>query len=413
MSAIYVHQHGPASVLQHQPLTHFSLTAAPPPGHARIRVAFCGLNFIDTYYRSGLYKRPLPLVCGDEGSGVIEAVTSSSSDSVEEKWAVGQEVVFFRGSTGAYSTHAIVPLQELFAVPAGLSLAQAASLLLQGGTAHYLSTGCVTFFRKDGEEKGGGDGYPAGLRLSSPSATPPMGCYHHANAVCLVHAAAGGTGLLLTQMLKNVQKVQCVIGCCRGAEKCRLALSIGCCDVVINTEDNSVWGLRTPAAEESNEGDPANTKLESTMLSEFGTSGSWSDAVRKVVAAGGGTTTTTSSKCVDVIFDGVGAATFDEDLTVLRERGSMITFGNASGAVPPLQLTAHGSISLQRPTLKDYTKTPQETSWRMGEVLRWAGTGAVRLSEGLVFPLAKAQEAQESLEQRKTTGKVLLDCREL
>lgn len=296
-----------------------------------VRNSFAGINFLDIYYRSGLYKKQsLPFGIGEEGCGAVLQVGGSESNSL-----LGQRVAYFRCVSGSYAAFTVVKRSDVFPVPTGVEDDAAASLMLQGCTAHYLTRSCY-------EVKAG--------------------------SVVLVHAAAGGTGLLVSQMAKAFGGT--VIGTCGGDAKAALASSVGKCDVVID-----YW--KTP---------------------------DWQVEVRKLYPAG-----------IDAVFDGVGESTFLKGLTVLRPRGNMITFGNASGPVKPfspLLLTKHGSIILQRPTLSNFSSTGGEIESRVAELFALVASHQVTATIGKVFPLPKATEAHEYLEKRHSSGKILLSCQE-
>ena len=297
-------------------------------GEVLLKTAYAGINFIDTYFRTGLYPKPLPYVPGDEGSGTI--VGAEGDDA---KKLVGQRVAFFR-SQGSYAQYTVTKASDVFPIPDGVSEDVAAAAILQGCTAHYLIHDC----------------YPvtAGTKV-------------------LVHAAAGGTGLLISQMCKL--KGATVIGTVGSADKAVLAQTVGKVDHVIDYKANPDWA---PAV--------------------------------KALAPNG----------VDVVFDGVGKATFEAGLGVLRPRGYMVSFGNASGAVDPiapLALSRHGSIVLQRPTLKDFS-APGEIDKRVADVFDWIKGKKLEVLIGKVFPLEDAKSAHDYLEGRASTGKILLKCQE-
>lgn len=338
MKAIFVQKSGGPEVLD-GPLP-IKLADTVPADSALVEMRFAGLNFIDTYYRSGLYTKPtgFPFVTGDEGSGVVVKLPEGVSTSL----TVGSRVAFFRGSTGAVSTHAFVKLQDCFPIPPNLTDEEAAAALLQGCTAHYLVRSC----------------FPVGK-----------------GTVVLVQAAAGGTGLLISQMCHLLGAT--VIGTCGGEPKAEIAKSVGKVDFVVDYRRTSCW---------------ADEVLRITT-EELG---------REV----GG---------VDVVFDGVGQATFLHGLAVLKKRGSMVTFGNASGPVEnvsPLLLTQFGSVSLQRPTLKDFAAAGGEIEGRVAELFGWIANGDVRLTIGRVFPMSEIQEAHRFLEGRSSTGKIIISCQE-
>ena len=296
----------------------------PGPGQALIRVAAAGVNFIDTYHRTGLYPLKLPLTLGQEGAGVVEAVGEGVASVVP-----GQRVGWAMAG-GSYADYVVVSAAVLVPIPDSVSLDQAAAALLQGMTAHYLCTS--TYELQPGQW-------------------------------CLVHAGAGGVGLLLTQMCKIIGAK--VISTVSTAEKEQLSRAAGA-DEVINY-------------------------LETDFPS----------AVAKI----------TAGKGVSVVFDGVGKSTVDGSLRSLAPRGMLALFGNASGApdpIEPLLLNRLGSLFLTRPSLGEYIATPEDLAWRAGDLFGWIGSGKLHLRVEFVFPLADAATAHDLLEGRLTTGKVLL-----
>ncbi|CAD2222665.1 Alcohol dehydrogenase GroES-like domain/Zinc-binding dehydrogenase, putative [Angomonas deanei] len=300
---------------------------APKPGQVVVRNSFAGVNFIDTYFRSGMNKKPvMPYTPGEEGAGAIVQV---GDDSL--KHLLGQRVAYY-GGEGSYSSFTVVPTGALVEIPEGLADKEAAAVACQGFTAHYLTH----------------DSF-----VCAPG------------TVVLLHGAAGGTGLLLSQMAKL--RGATVIGVCGGAEKAALAQSVGRCDHVIDYTSEPDW----PAA------------------------------VRRLFPDG-----------VHAVYDGVGKSTFQGSLSVLRRHGYMISFGNASGAVPPvapLELT--GSIFLQRPKLGDYMVTEEERKKRQDDVFGWMKEKQLTVEIGKIFTLETAKEAHDLLEGKGSTGKLLIDCR--
>jgi NADPH2:quinone reductase len=305
-------------------------TPSPAPGEVLLRVEAAGVNFIDVYLRKGLYPQPLPAIVGVEGAGVVEAL-GPSVDSVKQ----GDRVAFSdrAGATtpgGSYATHVVVPAERLVPVPVGLDAPAACAVMLQGMTAHYLAT-----------------------------STFPLGPRH----VCLVHAAAGGVGLLLCQMAKK--RGARVIGTVSTPEKAALAKRVGADDVILYTEQD------------------------------------FEAEARKL----------TDGRGVDVVYDSVGKTTFDKSLSALARRGYLVLYGQSSGVVSPLDplvLNAKGSLFLTRPTLRDYAASRSELLERAGEVLRWVANGELTVHIGATFPLSHAGDAHRALESRQTTGKVLL-----
>lgn len=299
---------------------------APGPGRVLVRVAAAGVNFIDTYFRSGVYPRPLPSVLGGEGAGTVEAVGEGVAGL-----APGDRVAWADGNLGAYAEYDVVVADRLVRVPQGVELETAAAAMLQGMTAHYLVNST--------------------WRLE-------------AGQTALVHAAAGGMGLLLTQLGKA--KGARVIGTTSTEAKERLAREAGADEVIRYTEVEDV------AAE-----------------------------VRAL----------TGGRGVDVVYDGVGATTFRASLGSLRPRGLLALFGGASGQVPPFdvqELNRGGSLFLTRPTLAHYIVGREELEWRSGEILGAIADGSLTINVGARYPLARAGEAHAALAGRATTGKLLL-----
>jgi NADPH2:quinone reductase len=320
MKAIRVETPGGPEVLQYQDIPD----PVPAEGQALVRIEAIGVNFIDVYHRTGLYKVPLPFTLGQEGAGTVEAVGPGVSGV-----AVGDRVAY-TGIMGSYAEKAAVAADRLVKLPDGLSARDGAAAMLQGMTAHYLA--CSTYPLKPGD-------------------------------TCLVHAAAGGVGLLLCQIAKL--RGARVLATTSTEEKARLAREAGADEVIFYTEQDF-------AAE-----------------------------VRRL----------TDGQGVQVIYDGVGRATFDKGLDSLARRGMMVLFGQASGPVPPLDpsiLNAKGSVYLTRPSLFHYMVTRDELTSRADDVLGWIREGRLRLRIGLELPLSEAAAAHRALEGRTTTGKVLL-----
>lgn len=295
---------------------------SPSPGHVVVDVAAAGVNFIDTYQRGGIYPVPMPLVLGSEGSGRVRAV----GDGVDGI-AVGDRVAW-QGVPFSYAEQVSVPAAVAVPVPDPVSDEVAAALLLQGLTAHYLCTS--TYAVQPGD-------------------------------VVLLHAGAGGVGLLLTQLVKaRGGEVIATVG---SPDKAELSRGAGA-DHVIGYDD-----------------------VEETVRSVTGGTG------------------------VPVVYDGVGRATFDRSLASLRRRGTMVLYGAASGPVPPVdpqRLNSGGSLFLTRPTLGHYVATREELTWRAGELFDAVVAGDLSVRVGATYPLAEARAAHEALEGRRTTGKVLL-----
>jgi NADPH2:quinone reductase len=296
----------------------------PGPGDLVVRVAAAGVNFVDTYHRTGLYPRPLPFVPGAEGAGTVVAVGADVED-----FATG-DLVAWSDAPESYAELVGVPAARAVPVPEGVDPEVAAAAVLQGLTAHFLIH----------------DAYP--LRAGDR---------------CLIHAAAGGVGRLAVQLAKGRgAEVFATVG---SPEKAQLVRAAGA-DHVIDYR-----------------------------AEDFG------DAVEAVAGP----------RALDVVYDGVGRTTFARGLDLLRPRGTMVTFGNASGAVDPvapLTLMQKGSLFLTRPTLHDYVATTQELRARAADLFGAVATGALDVRIGARLPLADAAEAHRLLESRTTTGKLLL-----
>jgi NADPH2:quinone reductase len=298
----------------------------PKPGdnEVLIDVEAAGVNFIDTYHRTGLYEVGLPFIPGLEGAGIV-VEAGAGVDNL----SVGTRVAWVNVQ-GSYAEKVVVPVEKAIPVPDAVSAQTAASLLLQGLTAHYLAT----------------DTYPL-----------------DANTTCLIHAGAGGVGLLLTQIARI--KGARVITTVGTPDKVELSKAAGAWEVILYRDV------------------------------DFATE------TERLVGPHG----------VDVVYDGVGAATFMRGLDVLRPRGLMVSFGNASGPVPeisPLLLTRKGSLFLTRPTMSHYVQTRDELTQRAAELFAWVLSGDVEVRVGDDFDLEDARDAHIALEARKTTGKVLL-----
>ena len=297
----------------------------PGPGHVLIKVAHAGVNYIDTYHRTGLYPLDLPLVIGLEGAGTVAAV----GEGVDELSA-GDRVAWSSVS-GSYAEYLLAPAPQVVKVPEGVSLRDAAAAMLQGMTAHYLCTS--TYSLQSGQW-------------------------------CLIHAGAGGVGLLLTQMCKLIGAK--VITTVSNPEKAALSRAAGADAVIDYTE---------------------------------------TDFVAEVGRITGGLG-------VAVVYDGVGKTTAIGSLKSLERRGLLALFGNASGApdpIEPLLLNSLGSLYLTRPSLFDYISTRPEFERRSADVFDWIASGQLTLRVEFEYPLAEAKTAHDMLEGRKTTGKVLLN----
>ena len=320
MQAIQVSKVGGPEVLT---LTELPVPT-PKPNEAVVQIKASGVNFIDVYFREGRYPAPLPFVDGQEAAGVVTEIGSEVS-SVKP----GDRVAY-TSSLGSYAEYAAVPANRLVKIPDGLDFEQAAAAMLQGMTAHYLLHSAYPL--KQGE-------------------------------TALIHAAAGGVGLLLVQMAKKIGAR--VIATAGTPEKAQLARDAGADECIVYTE--------------------ADFETETKRLTE--------------------------DQGVHAVYDGVGKATFDKDLNVLRPRGYLVLFGGSSGAVPPfdlIKLSQKGSLFITRPTLAHYTITREELEWRANDVLQSIVRGDLKLRIHKVYPLAEAAQAHRDLEGRKTTGKLLL-----
>ena len=320
MKAIQVSQIGGPEVLKLVDLP----VPEPRPNEAVVEIKAAGVNFIDVYFREGRYPAPLPFINGQEAAGVV---ASLGADVTNVK--VGDRVAY-TGVLGSYAEYAAVPADRLVAIPGQIDFPQAAAAMLQGMTAHYLSHS--TYEIKHGE-------------------------------TALIHAAAGGVGLLLVQMCKLLGAR--VVGTAGSEEKAGLALAAGADEVIIYTTKDF--------------------EAETKRL--------------------------TDGKGVHVVYDGVGKTTFQKDLNVLRPRGYLVLFGGASGAVPPfdlLELTRHGSLFVTRPSLQHYVATREELEQRSDDLFQMIGRGDLKLRIHRTYSLAEAEQAHRDLEGRKTTGKLLL-----
>lgn len=320
MKAIQVSQTGGPEVLQAVDVP----VPQPKPNEALVKIEAIGVNFVDVYFREGRYKAPLPLIPGQEIAGTV----------VE----VGGEVRNFKkgdrvaqtGVLGSYAEYQAVPADKLVHIPDKLDFKTAAASTLQGVTTHYL------------------------LRSAYPVKS---------GETILVHAAAGGVGLLLTQYAKKLGTR--VIGTVSTEEKAKLPREAGADEIILYTQHDFV--------------------TETKRL--------------------------TGGKGVDVVYDGVGKSTFNGDLDVLRPRGYLVLFGESSGAVPPFDpivLSQKGSLFLTGPNLMHYILTREELEWRTGEILGLIANGEIKVHIGQTYKLADAQQAHRDLEGRKTTGKALL-----
>ena len=320
MKAIRVHAPGGPEALRFEDVPQ----PAPAAHEVLVRIEAAGVNFIDVYQRTGLYKVPLPFTLGQEAAGVVVAVGSGATDV-----KVGDRVAY-AGVMGAYAQFAVVPADRVVPLPDGVSAKQGAGAMLQGMTAHYLASS--TYPLKPGD-------------------------------TCLVHAAAGGVGLLLCRIAKL--RGARVIGTVSTREKAELARAAGAAEVILYTEQD------------------------------------FAVEVKRLTGGAG----------LQVIYDSVGKTTFEKGLGCLAPRGVMVLYGQSSGPVGPFDpqlLSQKGSLFLTRPNLGHYIATRAELLARAGDVLGWIRSGKLELRIGREFPLAEAAEAHRQLEGRKTTGKVLL-----
>ncbi len=325
MKAILVYTPGGTDQLRYEeaPLPN------PGPGQALVRLAKSGVNFIDVYYRTGLYKSAYPMILGQEGAGTVESVASDVAEIApgdRVAWAVSGP------PRGAYAEYAAIPAASLVKIPDNLPFELAAAAMLQGMTAHYLSHS--TYPLKEGE-------------------------------TALVHAAAGGVGLLLIQMAK--MRGARVIGTVSTDAKADIALEAGADAIIFYSKQD------------------------------------FEPEVRRL----------TDGRGVDVVYDSVGQDTFMKSLICLRPRGMMVSYGQSSGPVspiPPLTLSQMGSLFLTRPVLHHYCATRLELLWRADDVLGWIAAGKLHVRIHNTYRLADAAQAHRDLEGRKTSGKLLLDA---
>jgi NADPH:quinone reductase len=320
MQAVRMHAPGGPEVMRVERIP----VPSPGPGQALVRLEAAGLNFIDVYKRTGLYPVPLPATLGEEGAGEVVSIGPEVTD-VRPGDRVAWASVF-----GAYAEYAVVPAARLVPLPEAVTAAQGAAVMLQGMTAHYLAT-----------------------------STRPL----ESGDRCLIHAAAGGTGLLLVQIAKR--RGAYVLATAGSDEKAALATAAGADEVIVYSRQDFV-------AE-----------------------------VRRI----------TEGRGVNVIYDSVGKSTFLPGLDLIAPRGMMVLFGQSSGPVAPIDpqiLNQKGSLFLTRPTLAHYISTRAELLRRASDLFAWIGAGELRVRVGAEFPLAQAAEAHRALEGRRTTGKVLL-----
>ena len=320
MKAVRVNEYGGPEALSYEEVEK----PAPGSNEVLVKIAAAGVNYIDTYQRSGLYQVPLPLTLGLEAAGVVEEV----GDGVT-KYSKGDRVAY-TSVPGAYAEYASVPEEKLVSLSGGVSFNEGAAAMLQGCTAHYLCKS--TYQVKQGDS-------------------------------CLIHAAAGGVGLLLIQMVKNAGGF--VIGTVSTDDKANLAKEAGADEVILYSEKD------------------------------------FEAEVNRITAGDG----------VNVVYDSVGKSTFEKSINCLSRLGFMVLYGNASGPVTefnPATLGPKGSLFLTRPTLFDYTADRASLEWRTGDVFDWISKGDLKLRIEHFYSLSDAQEAHQDLEGRKTSGKIIL-----
>jgi NADPH:quinone reductase len=323
MKAIRIHRHGGPEVLQYEDVPD----PIPKPGEALVKIDAAGINFIDTYQRSGAYKIPLPAIAGQEGGGTIVALGEHLPDTNPVK--AGDRVAW-TGILGSYAELQAISVDRLVVLPAGVTTKQGAAMMLQGMTAQYLA--CSTYRLKAGD-------------------------------TCLVHAGAGGVGLLLTQIAKL--RGARVITTVSTEAKAKLSRDAGADHVVMYTSHD------------------------------------FEEAVKTI----------TDGRGVQVVYDSVGQTTFAKSLNCLAVRGMLVIFGQSSGPVPPIDphvLGQKGSLFLTRPTLVNYIASRAELQRRSSDLFGWITVGKLRLRMEFEFPLKEAARAHQALEGRETTGKVLL-----
>jgi NADPH2:quinone reductase len=320
MKAMRVHKYGGPEVLTLEEMP----VPEPKAGEARVKIEAIGVNYIDVYQRTGLYPLQTPFTLGTEGAGIVDAVGPNVTE-VKKGERVGYAMI-----PGSYAEYAIVPAARLVPIPPNIDARSAAALMLQGMTAHYLTHS--TYPLKKGE-------------------------------TALLHAAAGGVGLLLIQIVKQLGAT--VIGTVSTEAKAKLAKEMGADHLILYTQND--------------------------FLAE----------VKKLTDGHG----------VNVVYDSVGQTTFDKSLDCLRPRGYLVLFGQSSGPVPPFdpgKLAAKGSLFLTRPSLAHYTLDRAELLQRANDLFSWTASGKLKLRMEKTFRMAEAAEAHRQLEGRKTTGKVIL-----
>ena len=320
MKAIKITNFGDSSVLKYTDVD----TPKPSNNEIIIKQEAIGVNFIDIYQRSGVYQVDLPFIPGEEGAGIVTQIGKNVS-----RFKVGDKVAYSMNS-GSYAEYAVVSEEIAVSIPDKIDFPTAASVLLQGMTAHYL---VYSTFKLKPEDS------------------------------CLIHAGAGGVGLLLIQMAKNIGAR--IIATVSNEEKKQLAINAGADEVIIYTKQN------------------------------------FTEEVKKI----------TSNKGVSVVYDSVGKTTFEDSLDCLKPRGYMVLYGQSSGAVPPVDhqiLNRKGSLFLTRPTMTNYILNNDELKWRSNDIFQWMSEGKLNIRIGLSLQLQQAAQAQDALGSRKTTGKVIL-----
>jgi NADPH:quinone reductase len=320
MKAVRVYEPGAPEKLVYEDVP----APVPGPGQALIKLSAIGINYIDVYFRTGLYTAPMPFIPGMEAAGTIDAVGENVHDLKP-----GDRVAY-AGVSGAYAEYAVVNSWQLARIPDSLDFDRGAALMLQGLAAHYLAFS--TYPLKRGE-------------------------------TALIHAAAGGVGLLLIQIAKKIGAR--VIGTVSTDEKAFLAANAGADHVILYTQKD------------------------------------FEQEVKSITEGSG----------VDVVYDSVGKTTFDKGLNCIRRRGMMVLFGQSSGPVPPFDLNIlnqKGSLYVTRPGLLHYTANRDELRWRSGDIMRWASEGSLNIHIDRIYSLKEAAQAHRALEARETAGKVLL-----
>ena len=319
--AIRIHKNGPPSVMKWEEVE----IGKPKKGEVRLRQTAIGLNFIDTYFRAGLYPQPLPLILGSEGAGVVEALGGGVTGL-----KVGDRVAYAGGPIGSYAEQRLIPARHLIKIPKEISDQTAAAMMLKGMTARYLLRD--TYRVKKGD-------------------------------TILVHAAAGGLGLILCQWASHLGVT--VIGTVSSKQKADLAKAHGCHHLIIYTKQNFV------------------------------------DRVKRLTKGAG----------VQVVYDSIGKDTFPASLDCLQKRGLFVSFGNASGPLPPFVtgiLTQKGSLYMTRPSLFDYVGTRPELEANARDLISMVKKGVVKIEINQTYALKDAARAHRDLEGRKTTGSTVL-----